>query len=471
MKKVISQLIFCSLIFITFSCKKNGIQNQGLDLEYQTNSIPSTGLIAYWPFDGNGNDVSGNGHNATLTNVTSTTDRFGNPNGAYDFNGYSSFASVADQTALKLNGSDFTLNAWVKLDSYNSSYGSIIIGKRIPGNNNGYIWSVTGSLSSPAGVLSFGPGGSSSNAFGTSTIGLNGWHMVTSVYHYSSGSLDIYIDGKFDNSTSGILSPNGAITASLYIGKDGSNTSYLDGALDDIRMYSRALSSNEIQNFYNSSSVPSKTGLIAYWPFDGNGNDVSGNGHNATLTNVTSTTDRLGNPNGAYDFNGYSSFASVADQTALRLNGSDFTLNAWVKLDSYNSSYGSIIIGKRIPGNNNGYIWSVTGSLSSPAGVLSFGPGGSSSNAFGTSTIGLNGWHMVTSVYHYSSGSLDIYIDGNFDNSTSGILSPNGAITASLYIGKDGSNTSYLDGALDDIRMYSRALSSNEIQNLYSTIY
>ena len=49
--------------------------------------VPTNGLIAYWPFNGNANDESGNNINGTISGATSTTDRFGAANSAYSFNG------------------------------------------------------------------------------------------------------------------------------------------------------------------------------------------------------------------------------------------------------------------------------------------------------------------------------------------------------------------------------------------------
>ena len=49
--------------------------------------VSTTSLVAYWPFNGNANDLSGNGHNGTVNGATLTNDRFGSPNSAYNFNG------------------------------------------------------------------------------------------------------------------------------------------------------------------------------------------------------------------------------------------------------------------------------------------------------------------------------------------------------------------------------------------------
>lgn len=56
--------------------------------------IPTSGLNAYWPLDGNANDYSGNANNGAVNGATPTTDRFGNPNRAYAFNGFSSRIDV-----------------------------------------------------------------------------------------------------------------------------------------------------------------------------------------------------------------------------------------------------------------------------------------------------------------------------------------------------------------------------------------
>jgi hypothetical protein len=57
--------------------------------------VPTNGLVGYWPFNGNANDVSGNGNNGVVSGATLTTDRFGAANKAYSFNGSSNFISVS----------------------------------------------------------------------------------------------------------------------------------------------------------------------------------------------------------------------------------------------------------------------------------------------------------------------------------------------------------------------------------------
>jgi len=287
----------------------------------------SNGLIAYWSCANTAYDLSGNGNNGTLSNITSTSDRFGHYPGAFFFNGSNSYISVADAASLRLGSGNFTINAWVRLSSYNASYGSVIVGKRTSGSNNGWSWGITGSAATPIGVVNFNPG-TTPNGTGTDTVGRNSWHMVTSVYTASTSQLDNYIDGTLDNSTTGVSQPNALATASLYIGEDDPSIGgyHLFGALSDIRIYNRAITTTEITALYNVTTAPTD-GLVAYWPLTNTANDLSGNGNNGTANSISTATDRFGNSIGAYAFNGTSSNISVPDNASLRLSDTAFTMS------------------------------------------------------------------------------------------------------------------------------------------------
>lgn len=64
------------------------------------NYVPTNGLVSYYGFNGNANDCSGNSNNGTVNGATLTTDRFGNTNSAYSFNGTSDYISIHDTTSL-----------------------------------------------------------------------------------------------------------------------------------------------------------------------------------------------------------------------------------------------------------------------------------------------------------------------------------------------------------------------------------
>src|SRR5450759_5181083 len=75
------------------------------------------GLVAYYPFNGNANDASGNGNNPVLNNATLTTDRFGNANSAYSFNGTSNYIQIPNSPSLNPS-SQISICAWVKVQGF-----------------------------------------------------------------------------------------------------------------------------------------------------------------------------------------------------------------------------------------------------------------------------------------------------------------------------------------------------------------
>ena len=82
---------------------------------------------------------------------------------------------------------------------------------------------------------------------------------------------------------------------------------------------------------------------------------------------------------------------------------------------------------------------------------------------------------MVTCVYSYANLTLSIYVDGVLDNVTPNIAAVNATVGANIYIGMDDPNSTdngyYIQGTLDDIRIYNRAVSASEVQKLYKLTY
>ena len=102
-------------------------------------------------------------------------------------------------------------------------------------------------------------------------------------------------------------------------------------------------------------------GLVAHYTFDGNGIDDSGNDNDGVLHGVTSTTDRHGKVDGAYHFDGASSYIEVADSDSLREVGLAVTLSVWVRPEAMTSENGkspywiSILCKGNDSGNNKNF--------------------------------------------------------------------------------------------------------------------
>ena len=76
--------------------------------------VPTNGLVGWWGFNGNAQDGSGNGNHGTVNGATLTTDRFGNQNGAYSFDGVDDFISVSECVQIPLSSNNRTCSFWIK---------------------------------------------------------------------------------------------------------------------------------------------------------------------------------------------------------------------------------------------------------------------------------------------------------------------------------------------------------------------
>ncbi len=210
------------------------------------NDIPTEGLVAYYPFNGNANDESGYGnHGTVIGNVTLTTDRHGNSNSAYRFEGQPlNYISVPDHESLHL--STFTLSAWVftDADNYDSGY---LINKGRDIYNGSYRLTVTG-------VGAQTEYGGTNDAFIKEYPKTNIWHMVTGTVEGDQAKF--YLDGVLmDEKTLShpfVYNNTDPLTLGMhyYDGVPDYWAYPLLGVLDEVRIYNRVLSESEIKCLY-----------------------------------------------------------------------------------------------------------------------------------------------------------------------------------------------------------------------------
>ncbi|MBI9038866.1 MAG: PKD domain-containing protein, partial [Bacteroidales bacterium] len=191
------------------------------------------GLIAYYPFSGNTDDYSGNGHHGINYGATLTTDRFGIPDNAYDFDGSSNYMDMGNW----FNYNDFTISMWVNRETIGNSW-RVLIDNNHPNN-----WVIQSHENSNDFVFGLYPDGGVDF-----TIDLNQWDYVVCIK--DGTSIKTYIDGVFQNESTMIATIN-YNNPNLNISRWGAGGRFFDGKIDDIRMYDRALSENEIQMLYN----------------------------------------------------------------------------------------------------------------------------------------------------------------------------------------------------------------------------
>lgn len=221
-------------------------------------------------------------------------------------------------------------------------------------------------------------------------------------------------------------------------------------------------------------------GLIAYYPFNNNTLvDESGNNNHGTAHNVFPTTDRNNKAESAYQFNGTSSHITINDTEALRLNNTDFTLNMWVKLDSYIEASGSSLLSKNAGPYQQGWNCSIVGTTNqdgaSPGNLFYNVSGGTDPFAAGNMVIDTASWHMLTITYELGKKEISLYLDGVLDSHVREIPTPNPNTSAKLHIGNNSlldinewANPYFFHGKIDDIRIYNRKISAPGIVDLYN---
>ncbi len=206
-----------------------------------------------------------------------------------------------------------------------------------------------------------------------------------------------------------------------------------------------------------SQFVPGK--LIAYYPMNGNANDASGHGYHGVVHGAVLTTDRFGNPNAAYRFDGVDDYISVANHDSLNFRRA-ISLNFWMKIDQFSGheafllSHGSWQHRWKVSLIPSRHLrWTVN----TDQGIVDL-----------DSENPLQGgiWYNVTC--YYDGSGMELYLNGELDNFTS----CSGLIRQTSYDLTMGQmlpgNASYnFAGVLDEVRVYNYGLSVPEITTLY----
>jgi hypothetical protein len=220
------------------------------------------------------------------------------------------------------------------------------------------------------------------------------------------------------------------------------------------------------------SQVRLDSGLVAYYPFNGNANDASGNGNNVVFNNASLTSDYLGNANSAYHFNGIDNYMMVPNSSSLNMTNQMSIAVKVRPLGFYTGPcYNNMMLMKGDADYVTGtyflrYSDIITGctNYATTADEQFYGSGVVATNPI----IQLNQWYSV--IWTYNGTTAKIYIDCNLMGSADSAFNP---FTSNfdLYIGKMN-NAQYpywLNGDLDDIRIYNRPLTEDEIYALCVT--
>jgi hypothetical protein len=318
-------------------------------------------------------------------------------------------------------------------------------------------------------------------ALNSTTVAQRGvWYHVAGTYDGNKSTL--WVNGVAESSaTPGFALDYG--TRPVFIGTSGEPapyTGYLAGIIDEPSIYNRALSTNEIAAIYSAGSAgkckpapdctPAPVGLVAWWPGDGNANDVFGANNGFVTNEVVNYTN--GEVDLAFSYNGAGGYVEVPASSALNVGlGAGFTLEGWIKPDDlvnqlplFEWQYDGTEVGV--------HFWTST---TGGAGSLYANIIDTNNNAhsfYSAAGILTTNYQHVALTYDKTTGLACIYRNGVIVASQNlGVFTPktqsNVLLGARTYL--TGAVPQFIfSGSLDEMSLYNRALSTNEITAIYN---
>lgn len=446
----------------------------------------ANGLVGHWTLDDTTgtNVVAAVGADGTFAGAANVNPQPGAVGGALNFDGFGDIVTVPNSASLE-GFTELTVSAWILPTALPQSNWSRIVSKSNGTTGDDYAIMVNGSNQFNMRVTT----ASSVNGNTTSTLPLNTWTHVTGIW--TGSNIDVYLNGVEESSAAFALS--GAIQqsgAELAIGShaDGPTNRNFTGLIDDVRIYNRALTADELLTLaekppagvirYNSSfnamtyyngaewvfmgpaklDVPT-SGLVAHYKLDdGSGTTAtdSAGSHDGTLSGSVAFQGD-GVIGGSLDAFGAGT-VTIPNHADLDVDaGESFSFGGWFRKSD--TDYFEFIT------KSNGSIWYALRAEGSPQHRYRCYVDDGTDTVFTSYVDGADDgeWHHVMCVINRAANTLSLYQDGVLINYGADISAVGSLSSVSdLELGAVGAGAES-----DDVRFYNRALSGTEVKTLY----
>ena len=546
----------------------DGVATDAEDITITVNDIVTdAGLVAYYPFNGNANDESGNGHDGTvLGGAVLTTDRFGNAQSAFSFDGVDDYIKAS---ATGLPTAERTVSVWFYADMVTNHPPVLGYGG---GAGCGTSWLMMLNVSSSGSFQVQGHCNVNKIEYAYADEPIGAWYHLTVTTDVNGTKM--YVNGEEKASNTNFISNTYVNGTDLAIGVivnasgiapyTDPNVGYFNGKIDDIRIYDRAFTPSEIQFLYaiedatapmifnispvdgsvlavapsvlsadfntsgsgintgsvqillngsditaqanvtaagfsytpvpslvegnyalnitasdNSGNTLQRTsnftisvldaGLVAYYPFNGNANDESGNGNNGTVNGAVLATDRFGNADKAYFFNGTDNYIIAS---ADGLPTGERTVSVWFYANMVTNHPPVLGYGG---GAGCGTSWLMMLNVSSSGSFQVQGHCNVNKIEYAYADEPIGAWYHLTVTTDVNGTKM--YVNGEEKASNTNFISNTYVNGTDLAIGVivnasgiapyTDPNVGYFNGKIDDIRIYGHALSNTQILALY----
>lgn len=403
--------------------------------------------VGYWPLDENTGitttyDKSGNNLDGTLTNIEASDWVAGKYGSALNLDGSNEYIDRGTGPS-----SVRSISFWVYPNTTTEYFVNLT-------STTVYIWLNAGTLTA-------------TGFTGTPTYYVNGQKTQT----MTAGSWQHAV----------VTTTSAENASNLDIGRTA-DANYLEGKIDDVKLFDYALSQAQVAYAFN------RGGPVGYWKFDEcsgeTAYDSSGKGNNGTLTpgsaaggnndtagtcnsGATNPTNEMWNAGGtgkrnySLDFDGGNDFVTITDNDALDITG-DFTISAWAQRDA---GAGAYVISKLNSATSGGYAMVIGGSgdvyCRTNDGVAST----DSKTITGLMNVG-GGWHHLAITR--TGTSCRVYFDGIDRTSTAATHTTLTANALPLHIGDTNAGVEFWNGEIDDVGLFNYGMTAAQIKRLYN---
>ena len=317
-------------------------------------------------------------------------------------------------------------------------------------------------------------------------IAVGQWQQVVLTYDGTKGSL--YFNGVLSQEKY-IGGNNGVVSSDLYLGQPADRRSlFFKGDMDEIRLLNRAISATEVADLYRCVASHSRfplpaiapvqpeipaglppplpidaAGLVAYYPFNLSAQDASGHGNHATVEEPVPVADRFGKPNAAYHFDGSNDRIVCTKPVDLPSGSAPRTVAGWFRSDA-TSYYTAALFGYGESTADTSFQLMI-GPMPGTAGVFRVNGWGDQwdwrSGILPTPYL-TGGWHHAAVTYEGK--RVEVFLDGVSKAFATWTYKTN---PTSITMGAEtGSGGWFFNGDLDDVMIFSRVLTAQEVVTL-----
>ncbi len=429
-----------SVIFDNFSLTADSIEG--------VCTPPPSDMVSWWPGDNSAIDIQGD-VNGTL--IGDTTYNMGMVGRAFDLDGDGDSVFLGNNT-VDLANKSFSIEMWAKRKS--TGVHQILLAQSQPGSSPPPNTALHVGFRVNRFTFAFYWNDLNTGDIAGDTL----WHHWAVTYDATTNSRKIYKDGNLVGNDTASADYVG--TGELYLGQSpwwGYQWGYANALIDEVSIYNRTLSQAEIQAIYNAgaagkckpSCVTAPSDMVSWWKAEDNANDSYGTNHGTMMNGATFAAGKVGQ---AFSFDGVDDYIQVPDSISLDITN-QITIDAWIKP----WALGGRVVDKISVGQTNGYL------LDTHDGKVRLII--ADQVVYGSTNLPLNEFTHIAGTY--DGFQLKVYVNGSLDGTLVAAVSiPVNSL--SLRIGGDQEGRSNFYGLIDEVEVYNRALTAEEIAAIYN---